>query len=187
MPIYDFDCPQGHRFEAYCHEYTEETPCRADGCKAKAHVVFVAISGVGATDYAGSDPVVIHRAPDGSVRFPGNVNAPVPEGFERVELKTTHEKRRFEREINQNEYRKWADAQERKEKFFSEVRKQNRSELFAKMKDLPPFARDLAMAAINERNRKPSAKYEAGFAIEALSMDASNRNSCDDERGRGRK
>lgn len=186
MPLWDFACAK-HQFEKLCHTYIEKMRCQIPGCKRMAHVVFVATSGVGARDFSGSDPVVIHRAADGAIRFPGNVNAKVPEGFERVELKTTAEKRKFEKEINRNEYQKWHDSQERKEAYFGAMRHESRRELFAQMHKLPPLARDLAMAAIKARNAKIAPRYDAGFHIEALSMDASNRNSCYDERGRGRK
>jgi len=187
MPLYDYDCPKGHRFEAYFTKFRNSTPCRAEGCSESARFVLVSLSGVGEGRFIGSAPVVIHKADDGSVRFPGHANAPVPEGFERVELRTTEEKRRFEREINKNEYKRHQEAQERKEQYFGAIRSKNRAELREAMKHMSPRGRDIAMAAMEARDKRVSQKYEAGFHIEALSMDASNRSHCDDPDGRGRK
>lgn len=38
MPLYDFGCPNGHRFERTCRmaECDQETPCEEPGCTAAA-------------------------------------------------------------------------------------------------------------------------------------------------------
>lgn len=130
--------------------------------------------------------MAIHRAPDGRVRFPGRFDAPAPPGFERVELRTTAEKRTFERQMNKTEHRRWEQSQERQAEFFEARRKEQRSELFAQLRHLPPAARDLAMAAIERTNKRPSKRYDAGFHMEALEMDASNREPCTDPLARGK-
>jgi hypothetical protein len=48
-------------------------------------------------------PVVIHRDAQGNIRYPGHANAPVPEGFHKVELTDFHQIRKFEKEVNERE------------------------------------------------------------------------------------
>lgn len=55
------------------------------------------------------EPVVVFRAPDGSVRFPGDANgasaaAYRKQGFEEVQIRGAHEMRRFEQAMDRHEY-----------------------------------------------------------------------------------
>lgn len=53
-------------------------------------------------------PVVIHQDASGNVRFPASASAPVPSGFQRVELTTTQQVRAFENRVNRDENEKLA-------------------------------------------------------------------------------
>lgn len=204
MPMLDFDCGK-HRFEAYCPRYTESLPCRGDDgtCKRKAEVIFVAVRGHSWD--GGVEPVAIHRDPlTGEVRFPGRFDAPAPEGYERVELRTTAEKRQFEREMTRSENAKWQQSQERQHAFFDERRRLSRSQntidvpdqdsdgsvrrntdgsvrmRTVRIQDLSPLERDMLDAARRRADRRPVRHFDAGFHMEALEMDASNRERCTD-------
>lgn len=100
MPMFDFECPKGHHTEHFLSKFTEREQCGQDGCTEVAdyrpsfwysgHVAFA----------QRFSPVVIHRDVNGNVRFPGSADAPVPPGFQKVELSTTAQVRQFEKEIN---------------------------------------------------------------------------------------
>src|SRR5439155_4833023 len=75
------------------------------------------------------DPVVIFKDSDGQYRFPGNASDPTPKGSERIELRTTAQVRRFEHEMSAREKRQAESKMERRDAFFSELQRRNRSEL----------------------------------------------------------
>lgn len=212
MPLYDFDCGK-HRFEAFCHQYTEELPCRGEDrtCERTAKVIFVAVRGHSWD--GGVEPVCIHRDPrTGDVRFPGRFDAPAPEGFERVELKTTEEKRAFCHDMDRSEFRRWEKSQEAQHAYFEARRRESRSSntiqipdqdpdgtvrtnsdgsvrmRTVRIQDLSPLERDLLSAArsyVDRNKRRLAQQFYAGFQMETLEMDASNRERCDDPRMRG--
>lgn len=99
MPMFDYECPQGHKTEHYLSRYTETTVCGEDECK---EVAFYRPSFwyTGVQTAQRFSPVVIHRDLEGNVRFPGNANAPVPNGFQKVELSTVAQVRQFEKEVS---------------------------------------------------------------------------------------
>lgn len=139
------------------------------------------------------DPVVVFRAPDGSFRFPGDpagagASRYAREGFERIELRSAADVRRFETQMNRREYaraeRRIAIAQQNRE-----LRERHqRGELRRLMPSMSPRMRDLARTVIERNNQKPglSAK-EAGFHVEAFSYDRSNRDESRDAQGRRRR
>lgn len=102
MPLFDFECPKGHLTEHYLSAFAETTPC-SDTCPevAEYRPSFWYSSRVQLAQRF--SPVVIHRDVDGNVRYPGHANAPVPEGFQKVELATIHDVRKFEAEINKQD------------------------------------------------------------------------------------
>ena len=100
MPMYDFECPKGHITEHFLPRFQEKVICGEKGCKEEGEnrPAFWYSSG---TRFAQSfSPVVIHRDANGNVRFPGHSDAPVPPGFQKVELATVHDIRKFEKEMN---------------------------------------------------------------------------------------
>jgi hypothetical protein len=108
MPMYDFECHLGHHTEHFLPKFTERVQCGfvehgPDGdyaCFAEGEYrpSFWYSSSVQTAQRF--SPVVIHRDASGNVRFPGHANAPVPEGFQKVELATIHDVRKFEKEIS---------------------------------------------------------------------------------------
>ena len=100
MPFFDYECSQGHKTEHYLPRYTETVECGED-CKEVAFYrpSFWYSSKVEAHAQKFA-PVVIHKDMNGNIRFPGQSNAPIPEGFKKVELSTIAQVRQFEKEIN---------------------------------------------------------------------------------------
>src|SRR5512146_2376325 len=94
--LHDFKCSHcGNLFEHMVPSDFELAP-RCPECKGKSSLVFLPKR----QNAQNFDPVVIFRGPKGKVRFPGRANAPTPKGYERVELRTSHEIHKFEREMN---------------------------------------------------------------------------------------
>ena len=100
MPMYDFECPKGHVTEHFLSAFAETRPCSEEGCTevaANRPSFWYSSSTRFAQRFS---PVVIHRDELGNVRFRGSADAPVPAGFQKVELANIHEIRKFEREMN---------------------------------------------------------------------------------------
>ncbi len=137
----------------------------------------------------GFDPVVIHRDAAGNIRYPGAADAPVPAGFQKVELRTMHEVRRFEAEVNQREHAKADQQLSRREAIFSAQQSQRRRDLRTQMERFSPLGRDFAHHAIDKGNNRRAASRDVGFHLDVFSNDSSNREVHRDARTdwRGRK
>lgn len=115
------------------------------------------------------DPVVIHRDAAGNVRYPGRSDAPVPKGFERVELRTVAEVRHFERDVDRKEAARFDLSRTRSEENFRAHQEQQRSDLRQEMRHMSNQGRDFARHAIEQNNKRDRGRYDAGFRVEALS------------------
>lgn len=103
MPMFDFECPKGHHTEQFLSAFVETSSCTEEGCTevGEYRPSFWYSSRVQLAQRF--SPVVIHRDASGNVRFPGHANAPIPEGFQKVELSTLHDVRKFEAEIGKQD------------------------------------------------------------------------------------
>jgi hypothetical protein len=128
------------------------------------------------------DPVVIHRDAAGNIRYPANGSAPVPEGYQRVELRTVHEVRKFEAEVNQREHAASDQHLSAREKQFSEKQAANRRELRTAMDGMSNYGRDFAREAIERGNNRRAQTREVGFHLDVFSNNSSNREVHRDER-----
>ncbi len=124
---------------------------------------------------AGFEPVVVHRDATGNIRFPGNTNAPIPEGYQKVELRTVNEVRRFEAEVNQREHAKADEHHSRREAAFSEKQAFLRRDLRTAMERMSNYGRDFAQHAIDRGNNRRQTPREVGFHLDVFSNDSSNR------------
>lgn len=127
MPMFDFECPKGHHTEHFLSKYQDTMICGQDTCPevASYRPSFWYSSAYG-HQAQGFSPVVIHRDADGNVRFPGHANAPVPEGFQKVELSTLHDVRKFEAEISRNDSIKSEKFRQARAEFLDGQLKANR-------------------------------------------------------------
>jgi len=130
---------------------------------------------VNGTFAAGFDPVVVHRDAAGNIRYPANIHAPVPEGYQRVELRTVNEVRRFEQEVNQRERVKADQHLSQREAQFSAQQSSRRSDLRGKMRNMSAFGQDFARHAMDRTDNRRSAPREVGFHLDVFSNDSSNR------------
>lgn len=139
------------------------------------------------------DPVVVYKAPDGSFRFPGDPNGLSSanysrQGFERIELRSAADVRRFERVMNKREYARASRRIERLHQQREQRESATRSELRRLMSTMTPRGRAIARAAIERNNAKPQPRtHDAGFHVDAFSNDRSNREESRDAQGRRRR
>ena len=135
------------------------------------------------------DPVVVHRDAEGNIRYPAHVDAPVPAGFQKVELRTIGEIRNFEAEVNLRERAKADQHLSRRERDFSEAQSHRRRELRSRMEHMSPFGADFARLAMERGNNRSSAPRDVGFHIDVFSNNSSNREAYRDAKTewRGRK
>jgi hypothetical protein len=128
------------------------------------------------------DPVVYHVNAKGEVRFPGATDAPVPVGYERRELRTIGEVRRFQARVNAAENSKIRQQVERECAWLETVEAKNRSDLRAAMAQMSPAGRAFAEVALAQHNQRRPTSGEAGFYVEPFENDASNREAYRDAR-----
>lgn len=139
------------------------------------------------------DPVVIYRAPDGSFRFPGDVNTLTTarydrEGFTRIELRSAADVRRFESQMNRRELARAERRVERRQAQREARESATRSELRRIMPGMTEFGRSLARAAMAKHDAAPRERArDAGFHVDAYSNDRSNRETSYDAQGRRRR
>ena len=183
MILHDYCCKKGHYFEAMVAWDEESKPCPQ--CGAKARMVFLP-RGRNAFNF---DPVVIFKGPKGKVRFPGRANARTPKGYERVELTSVAQVRKFEGQMNKQEYARWQDKTERDEKMWGPYQRDMRDRLRHEMQHMSPEGRAFAEAAIRRNDAAPRKRFDPGFYSEAFSQNAGNREAWTDRDAsmRGRK
>ena len=127
MPVYVYECEKHGKFEMSLplSKWDERKPCPEKGCKKMGEQLLIPND----SSRHFSDPVVVHVAEDGAIRFPGSANARVPKGFQKRELRTIREIESFEREVNCKLHAEARQHQENEERAASEIRSQLRGEL----------------------------------------------------------
>lgn len=130
----------------------------------------------------GFSPVVVFKdRKTGEYVFPGSTTERAPKGCERVELRTVHEVRKFEREVNHIESAKRYDQRARHQDHqdhLNRVRTGARDVLLSRLPTMSPAGRAFAMEAIrrNDERRaaRPSFSSDPKFRISAFSDSASS-------------
>lgn len=209
MPMYDYECPVGHHTEKFLSKFQDTIQCGhvqegPDGeyaClnEGEYRPSFWYSSRVQTAQRF--SPVVIHRDVNGNVRFPGSANAPVPEGYQRVELSTLHEVRQFEKEVNTRDVATADKFREARAGFLDGQLKANREAVDkiiagGKWEGTDEQGRIIERQGMSPRGLKileqlreaSKQKQEQGrkharpeFFVEAFSRDASNREDHRDE------
>lgn len=182
MPMIDFLCDScGLHFDHYfkgSDVIPEESPCDCGASAKRTAAAAYTMRRPVNLNAQSFDPVVIHRDAEGNISFPGNSNAPIPPGFEKVELRTVREVRALEREMNTRERARAEEHIMREESAFRAGREERRSELASAMVRMSPYGRDFArhvMKAMDERRHQRRHIPDPGFFVEAFSQDSSNR------------
>ncbi len=183
MPLYEYQCtsePCSLIFEEYrpVSDHQKIVPCPR--CQLPSHRVYLP-----SAPRSEAPSVVVHRAPDGSYRFPGSPDARMPEGYTRVELRGWQEVRRFEKEVNKRQFSEICRRVERQQSAIEEGERRRRSDLYAAMGSFSNRNKALARLVIERNNRKGHPQtYEPGFYVEAFSQDRSSREPHRDPEGR---
>lgn len=179
MPTYIHACEDHGDFEVTCRvaEWDEWKPCPNCG-KSSQQMLRPSDS----RDSHFPDPIVIHVSAEGKLRFPGDANAKVPDGYVKKELRTIREIEQLERTMNTQLRAEAEQHHENEDRFFSKVHSENRAELRMRMQSMSPLGRDFAKFAIEMGNRIKRKPTECGFHSEILHFDRSNREPLHDER-----
>lgn len=139
------------------------------------------------------DPVIIFQAADGTFRFPGDpsgisAHQYAREGMSRIELRSAADVRRFESHMNKRELAISHRRVEKMQEMREDRERRMRSELRNSMQHMSEKGRDLARAAMRKADNEPRPQArDAGFHVQALSYDRSNREESRDAHGRRRR
>lgn len=188
MPAYDFKCPEGHiteKFMTYDQLQTLKPTCGHNGCLLEGEYSpsFWYNSATNAQRFS---PVVVHRDINGKLRFPGHANAPVPEGYQRVELTTLPEIRALEREVNAQDRQTDQKFQDVRNKFLDGQLAENRRSVAAQVEGFSARGKWFydAIRKVSEKKRlagRSSSRPE--FYVDAFSQNSSNREEYNNGRG----
>jgi putative FmdB family regulatory protein len=188
VPLYDFTCGTCDRtYEAHVPlaDFPACAPCPTCGTADHVEKVFLPPR----TCHALPDATVVYRAPDGSMRYPGEPGGTSCAkyermGYQRLEIRGAAEMRRFEQRMNQQEYSAMCRRVERQEALREQGESVRRSDLRSRMSAMSPRARDFARAAMRHNDHKPRQHArDPGFHSEVYNMDRSNREASRDGRG----
>lgn len=129
------------------------------------------------------DPIVLHQAADGSYSFPASADAPLREGYRKVEIRTIQEADKISREMNSKMDSQLRDAHAFNEALHSATLAKHRADVDRIRDRLSARARELAdgARAYVDGKRRPG-PGPANFHFEVFAFDGSNREAHRDER-----
>lgn len=118
----------------------------------------------------GFDPIVVFRAPDGSVRVPGTGAEPTPDGYERVELRTRREIDGFLRAEGTREALKAEGVRLKEDLYFGAELARNRAEVRRMAEGADGWVREFVDTVCREMDRRDRdrARYDAGVYFPIL-------------------
>ncbi len=186
LRAYDYQCDEGHQFELFLDEYKEVVPCEVCNAERNSFSAPESIARHVWSFYYNStqkaqrfDPVVIHKDINGNIRFPGEANAQVPEGFQRVELTTIQQVRQIEKEWGAQDQTKANQFRAARQTLTDGQLKENRRVMESIVRDrFSPRGRKFyeAMKKVSEEKQRlgPKAVSPAAY-FDAFSNDSTNR------------
>lgn len=182
LRAYDYQCDEGHQWEEFLNDYAEHRDCPICGLSG-FHVWSFYYNSTQKAQ--GFNPVVIHKDADGNIRFPGSVDAKVPEGFQRVELTTIQQVRQIEKEWGEKD-QKEANQFRASRQFLTDGQlKENRRVMESIVRDrFTPNGRKFyeAMRKVSEEKQRLGPKSTSPAAyFDAFTNNTSNRESFYDE------
>lgn len=196
MPAYDFRCPEGHVTEHFV-TYTQfellkgKHVCGYNGCALEGEYSpsFWYNSALQTERRVQNaqrmKPVVIHKDAQGNIRYPASADAPVPPGYEKVELTDFHAVRKFENEVNARDAVRAQEFAHSRSQFLSGQLKENRRVMEGLVKNFTPQGRKFyeRMREVSEaKQRRGNNAARPAFYVEALTQNASNREGYSDSR-----
>ena len=142
------------------------------------------------------DPIVVHVSceGDGQYRFPAAVDAPVPAGYRKVEIRTIQEADRVSREVNRREDETLRSVQQQSDASRQAARSRNQAFMNNMKERMSPKGRQFLdqareYQAMKDKEREQSRPRGTNFHMDVFAYDSSNREQYRDERTgwRGRK
>ena len=132
-------------------------------------------------------PIVIHVSASGEYRFPASVEAPVPDGYRKVEIRTIQEADRVSREVNAREDSTLRSVQAQSETGRHLTRQRNRAFMDSIRHKLSPAGREYLdrareYVAHKDRERENNKPRATNFHFDVFAHDSSNREQHSDER-----
>ncbi|MHA2064562.1 MAG: hypothetical protein ACXABY_09305 [Candidatus Thorarchaeota archaeon] len=130
--------------------------------------------------------IVVHRDAHGNFRHPGDPNAPVPPGFEKVEIDTIQHARKIEKAISEQSERIEINKLAGEHEHLEARRKAAEDDTRANMSRMSPRGQEFAKLAMQKAQEKAAKrvgrpKSGEGVGFDALSYDKSNRGDFRDE------
>lgn len=175
MAQYDFYCKTCDRVEE--HKASYETVDAGWECPCGSHMEYLP-SFTRPGDAQNFSPVVIHRDALGNIRYPGSADAPVPLGYEKVELRDLHSVRKFEAEVNSRDLAQSVQFSEAQKSLREGQLKENRRVMDGLVKNFTPRGKRF-YDQMREVSEKKSAsghnRPDPSFFVEAFSQNSSNR------------
>jgi len=182
----DFVCGTcGAEAEYFFHHIPDSVLCEQNGCAGTCERRFSLPGEWRPTNAARFEPIVIHRSPNGKLRFPGSVDAIPPRGFEKVELRTIQEADKFVAGMNAREQARINEHFYRKEEALGHQLKKNRDELKSELRrrGLPGYIAELGRRYTEQkRTAMSSQSRSANCHFEVFAFDRSNREPHSDVR-----
>jgi len=194
--MYDYSCGE-HLFEAFAHIDEEEMPCRFCDKPATRDVIGSMQRGLPPRYERNMaqpfTPTTIHVNAKGEINFAMHSNAPIPPGYEKRELRTIAEIRKFEKQMNEKQRVEYVEHKSREHERFSAMQRERRKTMRQALEtgscmmrdkdgnpqrvDFSEADKDLARYAMEQNDQRAymQRNWDAGFFLEALSMDSSNR------------
>lgn len=173
MPMYNLECEVCKEIE---ERFISFRDLETQTCSCGSHMKYVpAFWYTDARAAQTFQPVVIHKDSEGNIRYPGRADAPVPQGFEKVEFTNVSQIRQFEREQNAKDREVSAKFSNAQSILREGQLKENRRVMADLVKNFSPKGKkfyDLMRQASEAREHKT---VNPEFYVDAFSNDASNR------------
>ena len=188
MPIYEFRCSDescGDISEKILSmkEYNSEQVCERESCGKKSERIYhdTRVERYYQRMAQNPNPVVIHRDKQGNVRYPAHADAPIPLGFEKVEMHTLGEIHKFEKEQNldmREEHERFAEGEYAHNE---SLRKERHANLRSLMPGMNSYGKDFARAAMEHSMKTGPRNTDPGFHVEIAHYDQRERGEYRDE------
>lgn len=166
---YKFECPKGHKTQKllWSNDMRDKMPCGFNGCR-KSSFIQVEYQTRNAQAEA---TVVFERMKDGKLErmFPGRTDHKTPEGWQRREVTGIITIRKFEKELNRDEKRKYQESADRERELFSRQQSYRHDQLRQDERQMDSFHRELSELARRAENEGYSKDYDPGMHIQAYS------------------
>lgn len=167
MPILDYECDNGHLFQAARGRDREKCPT----CGLRSPIIWISPR---SPHRQLQTPIVLWKYADGSLGVAGGADSVTPRDAERVEIRNIAEYRRYTNILNSQHRSKESRREEAFLAMKEAMEKKSRSTISYLMgQESDPVARDIYREALEGNRGKGSPKFQEYFST-AMEMDKSN-------------